>query len=670
MLSGFQSSSLTWSGNRGKNILRRAGRVWTSSYFITLSGPRGQAPAKPALRKEIAMPPYTGSPVYAGLSGSSGSPGSSGPSRPLEDLIAVARKQRPAALVIKNTRFFNAFTGEFASGDVAVQGGCIAGMGQYDGAQEWDAAGAYLVPGFIDSHVHLESAMASPAEYARVVVPHGTSAVVVDPHEIANVAGAEGLAYILEATENLPLTVYVMLPSCVPASPLEWGGARLTAADLAPFLNHPRVLGLGEMMNFPGVLSAAPEVMAKLRLALDWGEGQGQGRSAHLRIDGHSPGLSGADLQAYVAAGISSDHECSTLAEARERLSLGMAVMLRQGTAAKNLLDLLPAVTEHTAPLCLLATDDIHLNDLMREGHINYLVKLAAADGRVPLSTILRMAALNPAQHYDLRGCGAIAPGFRADFALYPDLETWRPDAVWYGGELAAQAGECVWMPPASAAPADALPGRERIYNSVRLPDLGPEDLKIRAASAKARVIGIVPGQIVTEHLILELPAVNGAWEADPAADIAKLAVVERHRNSGHVGLGLVKGLGLARGAIASTVAHDSHNLVAAGASDADMLAAIAALGQMRGGLVAVESGRVLAALPLPLAGLLSDLAAPDIAAAMAGLHAAAQTLRNGAAGDVFMLLSFLSLPVIPKLKLTEAGLVDVEAFKVVDVAV
>ena len=616
------------------------------------------------------MSPYTGSPVYAGRSGSSG------PVRPLEDLIAVARKQRPAALVVKNARVFNAFTGEFVSGDVAVQGGCIAGIGRYDGAQERDAAGAYLVPGFIDGHVHLESAMASPAEFARVVVPHGTSAVVVDPHEIANVAGAEGLAYILEATENLPLTVYVMLPSCVPASPLEWGGARLTAADLAPFLNHPRVLGLGEMMNFPGVLNAAPEVMAKLRLALDPGEGQGhgQGRSAHLRIDGHSPGLSGADLQAYAAAGISSDHECSTLAEARERLALGMAVMLREGTAAKNLLELLPAVTEHTAPLCLLATDDIHLNDLISEGHINYLVKLAATDGRVPLPVILRMASLNPAQHYDLRGCGAIAPGFRADFALYPDLENWRPDAVWHGGELVAEAGECVWTPPTPAAPADALAssltGRERIFDSVRLPALGPDDLKIEAASAKARVIGIVPGQIVTEHLIMELPAVNGAWEADSAADIAKLAVVERHRGSGHVGLGLVKGLGLARGAIASTVAHDSHNLVVAGASDADMLAAIAALGQMRGGLVAVDSGRVLAALPLPLAGLLSDLTAPDIEAAMADLHAAAQTLRNGAAGDMFMLLSFLSLPVIPSLKLTEAGLVDVDAFKMVDVAV
>ena len=615
----------------------------------------------PAPRKETAMTPYTGLPTYAARSG---------PTRPLEDLIAVARKERPAELVIKNAGVFNAFTGEFTNGDVAVQGGYIAGIGQYEGTRERDASGAYLIPGFIDSHVHLESAMASPAEYARVVVPHGTSAVVVDPHEIANVAGADGLAYILEATENLPLTVYVMLPSCVPASPLEWGGARLTAADLAPFLAHPRVLGLGEMMNFPGVLNAAPEVMAKLRLALDTGEG----RSAHLRIDGHSPGLAGADLQAYAAAGISSDHECSTLAEAKERLALGMAVMLRQGTAAKNLLDLLPAVTEHTAPLCLLATDDIHLSDLMSEGHINYLVKLAAADGRASLPAILRMASLNPARHYDLRGRGAIAPGFRADFALYPDLERWRPDAVWHGGELAAESGECVWTPPPHAALADALAsspaGRERIFDSVRLPVLGADDLKIRATGGKARVIGIVPGQLVTEHLILELPVVNGAWEADAEADIAKLAVVERHRGSGHVGLGLVKGLGLKRGAIASTVAHDSHNLVAAGVSDADMLAAIAALGQMRGGLAAVEGGRILAALPLPLAGLLSDLSAPDIEAAMADLHAAAQTLRQGDAGDVFMLLSFLSLPVIPKLKLTEAGLVDVEAFKVVDVAV
>ena len=607
------------------------------------------------------MSPYTGLAAYSGPAEAD---------RPLEELIAVARKQRPATLVIKNARAFNAFTGEFSPGDVAVEGGYIAGIGQYDGAREYDAAGRYLVPGFIDGHVHLESAMACPAEYAKVAAAHGTSAAVIDPHEVANVAGTDGLAYILEATENLPISVYVMLPSCVPASPLEWGGARLVAADLAPFLGHPRVLGLGEVMNFPGVLGGAPEVMAKLRLV----QGQGAGGGTHLRIDGHSPGLSGPDLQGYIAAGISSDHECSTLAEARERLALGMAVMLREGTATHNLLELLPAVTEHTAPLCMLATDDIHLGDLIREGHINYLVRLAVKDGRVPLPTILKMASLNPSRHYDLRGLGAIAPGYGANFALYSDLENWRPDAVWHKGELVAEAGKCLWTRPLGTVlgdtPGVASAGRERIYNSVRLPNLGAGDLKIQAASPQARVIGIVPGQIVTEHLILDLPVVNGAWEADPSADIAKLAVVERHRDSGHVGLGLVRGLKLRRGAIASTVAHDSHNLVVAGVSDADMLTAIAALGEMRGGLVAVEGGRVLAKLPLPLAGLLSEAAAPDIEAAMDQLHAAAQTLREGDGGDVFMLLSFLSLPVIPKLKLTEAGLVDVEAFKVVNVAV
>ncbi len=621
---------------------------------ITFIRPRGQAEDKTARVKEIAMPPYSDLPDF-----SSPAPGRG---KPLEALIAVAQKQRPATLVIKNAQVFNSFSGGFAPGDVAVEGGYIAGIGEYSGAEERDAAGAYLVPGFIDGHIHLESAMASPLEFARTVAAHGTAAVVIDPHEIANVAGAEGLDYILEATENLPITVYVMLPSCVPASPLEWGGARLPAEDLRPFLAHPRVLGLGEVMNFPGVLNAAPDVLAKLRLV--------SGRSASLRIDGHSPGLTGPALQAYIAAGIDSDHECSTPAEARERLALGMAVMLREGTAAKNLLELLPAVTEYTAPLCMLATDDIHLGDLMRDGHLNYMVRLAVADGRVPLARILNMASLSAARHFGLRDSGAVAPGLRADFALYPDLENWRPAAVWREGRLVAEGGKCVWAPPMAAAPEDAVPGRERIYNSVHLPDLPPDALKIKATSQKARVIGIVPDQIITEHLVMELPAQDGAWEADPAADIAKLAVVERHRGSGRVAAGLVKGLGLKRGAIASTVAHDSHNLIAAGVNNADMLAAMAALKGMNGGLVVVDNRKVLAALPLPLAGLMSQAPAEEIEAAMHGLHAAAQTLRGGAAGDIFMLLSFLSLPVIPHLKLTESGLVDVDAFKVVDVAV
>ena len=584
-------------------------------------------------------------------------------SKPLETLVAVAKKERPAAFVLKNTRVFNVFTGEFVAGDVAVQDGFIAGVGDYSGEAERDAAGAYLIPGFIDGHMHLESVMASPVEFAKVAAAHGTSAVVADPHEIANVAGVAGLEYILAATENLPVTVYIMLPSCVPASPMEWGGAKLLAEDLAPFLAHPRVLGLGEMMNFPGVLSAAPEVMAKLRLAVDRCEIFG-GRP---RVDGHSPGLSGKELQAYVAAGISSDHECTTLKEARERLALGMTVMLREGTAAKNLLELLPAVTEHTAPLCLLATDDLHLSELMHEGHINYLVRLAARDGRVPLPVILKMACHNAVRHYGLNDRGAIAPGCRADFALYPDLESFSPLAVWHKGELVAADGECLWTPPLGVE-RDNLPGSERIYHSVHLPAMGPERLKIKAVGEKIRVIGIVPGQIVTEHLVLEMPAVKGAYEADATEDIAKIAVLERHRGSGHIGLGFVKGLGLARGAIASTVAHDSHNLVVAGMNDADMLAAIKALGEMNGGFAAVEGGRVLSAVPLPIAGLMSEASAPEIEAAMHKLNAAAQTLRDGRGGDVFMLLSFLSLPVIPKLKLTEAGLVDVEKFAVVDV--
>lgn len=596
------------------------------------------------------MPPYSGLPVYSSFS------------KPLETLIAVAKKERPAALVIKNARVFNVFSGEFVKNDVAVQGGVIAALGDYSGEAEHDAAGTYLVPGFIDSHVHLESTMACPAEFARIVAAQGTSAVVADPHEIANVAGAAGLEYILAATEGLPITVYITLPSCVPASPLEWGGAKLSAADLKPFLGHPRVLGLGEMMNFPGVLAGTPEVMDKLRLASDRCDIFGW----RPRVDGHSPGLSGAALQAYIATGISSDHECTTVEEARERLALGMAVMLREGTAAKNLLTLLPAVTEHTASQCLLATDDIHLPELMDEGHINYLVKLAVRDGRVPLPTILKMASFNTARHYGLSDRGAIAPGYYADFALYPDLESWRPLAVWQRGKLVAAGGECLWTRTLDVEKT-ALPGAERIYHSVRPSSLAPDSLKIKAAGKNVRVIGVVPGQIITEHLMLDLPQTDGAYEADVEADIAKLAVLERHRGSGNLGLGFVRGLGLKCGAVASTVAHDSHNLIVAGMNDADMFAGIVALQKMQGGLVVVDGGEVLAALPLPIAGLMSECEAGGIAVDMAKLGTAVQRLRGGLEGDIFMILSFLSLPVIPKLKLTEAGLVDVEKFEIVD---
>ncbi|MDR1921419.1 MAG: adenine deaminase [Candidatus Adiutrix sp.] len=564
----------------------------------------------------------------------------------LERLIDVAQKREAAELVIKNAKFFNVFTGRFVDGDVAVDGGYIAGTGRYEGLNEFDAAGAYLTPGFFDGHVHIESGMASPGEFARILAACGTTTIIADPHEIANVAGAAGIEYILEATEAAPVNVYVMLPSCVPATPLERGGAKLDAADLARFMDHPRVLGLGEMMNFPGVLSKDPEVMAKLRLA--------GGR----RIDGHAPGLSGPALAAYAAAGVRNDHECSSAAEASERLALGLAVMLREGSAARNLLHLLPAVTPDTAPFCFMATDDRHPEDLLGQGSINHLVRLAVKDGRLNLSAILKLATLNGPRHFGLTELGAVAPGYRADLALFPDLENFRPARVWKDGRLAAENGRCLY----EAGAVD----EGKIRAGLKLGPISLDSFKIPARGPHVRVMGLIPGELTTEHLILSPAAVDGCYVAEPEADLVKAAVFERYKGDGRHGLGFLKGLGLKKGALASTVAHDSHNLVVAGANDADMLAAAEEIRRIGGGLAVVENKQVLGSLPLPLGGLMSDRPMEEIRAKLARMQEAARGLGLREGHDPFMTLAFMSLPVIPKLKLTEAGLVDVEKFAVV----
>jgi adenine deaminase len=582
--------------------------------------------------------------------------------KPLRELIEVAGGLRPADLAVCETKVFNVFTGEFTAGDVLVTGGHVAAIlqpGSEEGrlaGQVVDGAGRWLVPGFIDAHAHMESSLLRPEEFTALSAANGVTTVIADPHELCNVMGLDdGLEYLLAATEKAPAETFFLLPSCVPASDLEAGARRILAGDIQAWLGNPRVLGLGEMMNYPGVLRCNAEVMAKLEAVQAYNEAA-FGPLAGLRLDGHAPLVLGRDLQAYAATGLSSDHESSTPEEARQRLAAGMGLMLREGSGAKNLLDLLPAIGPSTIRQCMLCTDDKHAADLAAEGGVNASVRLLAADGRLLLEDILRMAGYNAARHFGLRDVGAIAPGWRADFALYGDLTGWRPDKVWNRGRLVAEGGRPVRV--------SAWAGADKLRNSVRLGgSVGPASLRVADAGKPVRVIGAVPGQILTLKEQARLPAREGFLQADPERDIAKLAVFERHQASGRVGLGFVRGLGLRRGALASTVAHDSHNLIVLGLNDEDMLLATEKLRECGGGQIACLAGQVLALLPFPLAGLFSDLPAAEVLAGQRALREAAKALGSAQGLDPFMNLAFLSLAVIPSLKLTDKGLVDVDAF-------
>ena len=531
--------------------------------------------------------------------------------------------------------------GEIRQGDLAVAGGYIVGFGARRAEEIIDLEGKYLVPGLIDAHVHIESSQLSPAEFARAVLPHGTTCVIADPHEIANVLGLRGIRYMLRATESLPLRVFFMAPSCVPSSPLENAGAMLSAEEIKEVLSWDRVLGLGEVMNFPGVLSRDPEVWAKLE-------------AAHGKpIDGHAPGLSGYELWAYRLAGPRTEHECTLLREAREKLRAGMHILIREGTTARNLSALIPLLSAHTAPFVHFCTDDRHPETLHTEGHMDDVLRKAIAGGTDPLVAIAA-ATIHAARAYGLVDLGALAPGFRADFLVVSDLEQFEVERVYVGGELVAEGGRCLAECP--DIPAGDVRGTVDV-------DTGALSFRIPAEGKKARVIGVVPGQVVTEGLILEPKEVGGEVVADPERDILKLAVVERHRGTGNVGLGLVRGFGLKRGALGSTVAHDSHNIVVVGTNDGDMRLAVARLVELGGGQVVIADGKVLAELPLPLGGLMSDLPLEEVVRRSGGLKKASRSL-GCVLPDPFMQLSFLALPVIPKLKLTDLGLVDVERFE------
>ena len=561
--------------------------------------------------------------------------------------IRIARGEEPADLLLRNARLVNVCSGECYPADVAVADGLVVGIseagGRYRGREERDLQGRWLAPALMDGHMHIESTMLVLSEFARIVVPRGVITVMLDPHEFANVSGVEGIRYVLESGRGLPLNAYVMLSSCVPASSFESPYRVLMADDLLPLLEEERVLGLAEMMNMPGVLHGDEQVLAKILAT----------QRSGLVVDGHAPGLSEAELCAYATAGVMSDHECSTLEEARQRIRLGMWLMIREGSAARNLDDLLPLVKELHPPRVFFVTDDRDSQDLTSRGHMDSMVRRAIELGLDAVEAI-RLASYNTAQYFRLYNRGAIAPNFVADMVVLDDLNTFAVESVYKDGKLVAQGGKLlVDMPSAT------LSG---MTGTVHMGAITLEDLRIAGRPGPVEVVGIEPGQITTLHLQEEAPVVDGSIVADPSRDLLKLVVIERHHASGNVGLGLVKGFGLRKGTIGSSVAHDAHNLVIAGASDSDILMAARALEEMGGGFVCVVDGEVRAHVPLPLGGLVSTLPAEELVQQLLKLDAVAAAL-GCTLEHPCMTLSFLSLSVIPSLKLTDQGLIDVETF-------
>jgi adenine deaminase len=561
----------------------------------------------------------------------------------LREMIATARGKTPADLVLKNASLVNVFSEEVYRTDIAIQAHTIVGLGDYEGTETIDLQGRFAMPGFIDGHVHVESTMLPIPEYARTVVPQGTTTIIIDPHEIANVMGIDGVKLMLASSKSTPLGVFAVLPSCVPASPFETPGATLEAYDLNGMLEKRRVLGMGEIMNYPGVLMGDSTVLDKMKLV----------ENQRLVVDGHAPGLSGKDLNAYVAAGVLSDHESITVAEAEEKLRLGMWLMVRQGSTEKNLAALLPAIKALNPHRCMFVTDDRHPGDLLREGDMNSLVRLAVAEGLNPIKAI-QMATINPAEYFHFRDIGAVAPGFVADIVITDDLREFNVDTVIKRGKVVARQGRALF----EVQHVDF----SSAMHTVNIKPLTPDSFRIPGRSGSVRIIGLVPHQVTTELLMEDAPLRNGEVVADPGRDILKLAVVERHHATGNIGLGLVKGFGLMAGAFASSVAHDAHNIVVVGANDADMKTAVEKVVAMQGGLAVAKDGAILEALPLSIAGLMSPLPIQRVDEKLSRLE---QTIADlgGKSEHPFMSLAFLALSVIPALKLTDRGLVDVTQF-------
>ena len=568
----------------------------------------------------------------------------------LKKLILTAGGARKADTVIKNCKVVNVFSGKIIEGDIALCGDQIAGIGEYEGEVEIDAEGRYAAPGFIDSHIHIESSYLSPEELGRLLVPHGGTTIIADPHEIVNVLGIPGLDYMMDAAKNTKLDIKYMLPSCVPATPFENAGAVIDAVDMEDPILRDNILGLGEFMNFPGVVNGDDATLDKLMVAKDAGK----------LIDGHLPGLTGKALNAYCAARIRADHECDTLQDFEERLDNGMYVMLRQGSACKNLKSLLPAVTPENSRRVIFCSDDRQPKTILEEGHLDNHLRLCVEEGLDPI-TAIRMATLNAAECFGLDDRGAIAPGYRADIVLLDDLKDFSADKVWVAGQLTADQGK--YLP--EVIKEDIAP----VMGSVHLKDFSAEKFKMNLSGNRVHTIEIQPGGVVTKKSVDEIQVKNGEFIFDPEQDIVKVAVVERHKMTGNVACGFLKGYGIKEGAVALSVAHDSHNIIVVGVSDEEMAFAVEALQKQSGGVVLVKDGEVIESMPMPIAGLMSDQSAEWVDGKLTALHEKAYDIL-GVNGDVepVMTLCFMSLAVIPELKLTDEGLFDVTKFAFINV--
>ena len=551
-----------------------------------------------------------------------------------QHIVDVAAGRKPADLVLKNASYLNVFANELSRGDIAVAEGLIVGMGDYSGKVEYDMTGKIVLPGFVDSHIHLESALVSPKELTKALLPHGTTTVITDPHEIANVMGTDGIDYMLQATEGLPIDVRFMLPSCVPATPMDEAGAVLDYRAIDSFYDHPRVQGLAEMMNFVGVIASDSQVLEKIVAA----------QAHHKKIDGHAPDLKGKDLDAYVAAGVYSDHECYSAEDAIEKIQRGQYIMIREGTAAQNLDALMPLLTPKYADRCMFCADDKHPNDLLEKGHIDYICKRAIANGADPILTV-KVATHNAARYYQLNNRGAIAPGYLADFAVIDDFDHFQVELVFKKGKLCYDGQVAPFEEPVIEPYLV-----ERAHNTFHVASLTLEDFRDPRPRG---VIGLVDGEIVTTD--------NGyASQVDLDKDILKIAVVERHKNTHHIGIGYLQGYGLKRGAVATSISHDSHNIIVVGTNSRDMAFACNRLVENRGGMVVADDGRVTAEVVMEIAGIMSDAPMTEVNEKLE--HAKDVAFSQGVSRgiDPFMTLSFMALPVIPKLRLTTRGVIDV----------